>query len=236
MRAWWFLVPHVPVGDIAAPGVGELADGVGVALRLLHGHLAVLHRQQPILLGLVVVELGKQQLRLALQGRVLPECPQLLLDLPLLGLVEEPPGVDAVFDALHLLLGGHGEELVDADAEVHGDLRQQLHVGHGGAALPFADGLGGHVQRRRQGLLGEAPILPQAADLLSHFHRFVLLAFVALSIPPPPALCQRPNGELTRAKSELYQIAHGQRHARSDVLRRCRVITDSFAPPTPWPG
>ena len=181
-----------------------MSDGVGVALRLLHGHLAVLHRQQPILLGLVVVELGQQQLRLALQGRILGKSAKLLLELPLLGLVEEPPGVDAVLDPLHLLGGGHGEELVDADAEVYGDLGEQLHVGDAVAALPLADGLGGHVQGRRQGFLSEAPILPQAADLLSHFHWFVLLGFHGLSIPEPAGKIQRPARERTRAAVEPY--------------------------------
>ncbi len=168
------MVPHVPVGDIAAPSVGELADGVGVALHLLHGHLAVLHRQQPILLGLVVVELGQQQLRLALQGRILRKSAQLLFELPLLRLVEEPPGVDAV-----------------ADAEVYGDLGEQLHVGDAVAALPLADGLGGHVQRRGQSLLGQPPVIPQPADLLSHFHWFVLLGFDDYILPDPWAIFQR---------------------------------------------
>ena len=203
------MVADAPVVHIAAPGVGQLTDGITVAAGLLHGQLAVLHRQQAVLIGLVVVEYGQQKLGPALILRLLGEGAELLLDLPLLGLVEQAPGVDVVLDALHLLLRGHGEQLVDGDAEVHGDLRQQLHVGDGVAQLPLADGLGGDVKGGGQSLLGDAAGHAQTADFLSHFHGcFLLLVFgvflcCGLIVAQQNTQNQRLPREFTRAAVEL---------------------------------
>ena len=176
------VVADAPVGDVASPGVAELADGVGIA-GLFHGGLAVLHGKQPVLLGLAVVELCQQRLGLPGHGRILSDGLELLLQLPLLRLGEEAPGVDVILHPIQLLLRAHGKELVDGDAEVHGNLRQHLHVRHAVAALPFTHGLGRHMQVRRQGFLSQPSLIAQSADLFSHFHFSFLLGFPAEACP-----------------------------------------------------
>ena len=135
----------------------------------------MLDRKQPVLLRLVVVELGEHQLRSALVRRIFSKGVELFFKLPLLRLVEHAAVVDAVLDAFHLLFRIHREQLVDADTEVHGDLRQKLHVRHARAAFPLADALRGDVQRVRQRFLCKPSVHSQTPDFFSHFHVFVLL-------------------------------------------------------------
>ena len=175
------MIADVPVGYIAAPGVGQLADRVAVAIGLLDGLFAVFHSQQAVLLDLVVVELGQQQPGLSRVFRLFGKGAEQLFQLPLLGFVEQAMVVDAVLDAFHLLFRGHGEQLVYGDAEVYGDLRQQLHVRHTGAAFPLADSLRRHVQCGGKSFLRDAPFIPQTADFFSHFHDGVPLSVVVLS-------------------------------------------------------
>ena len=81
------MVADVPVRHIAAPGVRELADGLAVAAGKLDGLLSVLHGEQAVLLGLMVIQLRQRELRAALEPLLPGYVEELALYLPLLGLV-----------------------------------------------------------------------------------------------------------------------------------------------------
>ena len=66
------------------------------------------------------------------------------------------------------LRGGFAaHQRVQADVEELTEAAELLQLRHAGVGLPLADGLAGDAQGVRQVPLGEAPLRPQAADVLS---------------------------------------------------------------------
>ena len=214
------MVAAAPVGDIAVPRIGKLADRVSAALGALHRFPADGHRALPIPLGLMVEEAGQNRQRPARVRRVFRDGAKLLLDPARFALGKQAAAGNVVFQPLQLLLRRHGEEPVDAHAEKHSDLRQQLHIRKAGSALPLAHRLRGDMQRGRERLLRESPIGPQPADLFSHFHSDDLLFLSAPILPEFLPQRQRLSREFTSAAVELRASGFAGDYAKPTALAR----------------
>ena len=196
------MIAYVPIRHIAAPGVGKLAYGLAVAPGLLDGGLPPLYGQHTVLLGLVVIQHRKQELRSALEVFILGKGEEPVLDPAQLGLAYKGAVVYVVFQPVELLLRGHGEERVYRDAEEYRYFRQELHVRHAGSELPLADCLRRHVERGGQRLLRDAAVVSQAAYFFSHFHDGSLLLFHGLILADSRQKNQLPLRESARTAVE----------------------------------
>ena len=165
------VVGQVPVPDDMAFRL--LQDPLAVLLAGIHadGFLRVAAGMDPGGVHPVPPEEGDQAGRPFLIGFGSKLRLQEFLVLPVQVLGQFFLKVQAVLNAVHALLDGQVEQVVNRDAEYLGQQRQQGDVRHRDGVLPFGDRLGADAKPVCQLFLGKARPEAELSDFLSEFHK-----------------------------------------------------------------